>query len=119
MIQQIDVAIDCRDMETMSNFWTSLLEYDRSEPMDDRYWAATHPAGLGPRLVFQSVDDAPRGEKTPFHLDVHVDDIDDVAQQVVHLGGSRIDAEAITEAGSTWIRCVDPEGNVFCVVRAR
>ena len=119
MIQQIDVAIDCRDMEGMSNFWTSLLEYDRSEPMDDRYWAATHPRGLGPRLVFQAVDDAPPGGKTPFHLDVHVDDIDEFARRVVHLGGSRIDAEPITEASSTWVRCVDPEGNVLCVVRAR
>ena len=119
MIQQIDVAIDCRDMETMSSFWTSLLEYDQSEPMDDRYWAATHPRGLGPRLVFQAVDDRSSGSKTPFHFDVHVDDIDEVAQRVVQLGGSRIDVEPITEAGSTWVRCVDPEGNVLCVVRAR
>ena len=119
MIQRIDVAIDCRDIETMSNFWTSLLEYDRSEPMDDRYWTATHPLGLGPRLVFQAVDELSSGGKTPLHFDVHVPDIDEAAQRVVELGGSRIDAEPITEAGSTWVRCADIEDNVLCLVKAR
>ena len=119
MIQRIDVAIDCRDIETMSNFWTELVEYDRSEPMDDRYRAAAHPLGLGPRLVFQAVDDLASGSKTPVHFDLHVGDIDEAAQRVVELGGGRIDAEPITEAGSTWVRCTDPEGNVLCLVQAR
>lgn len=119
MIQQIDVAIDCRDLATMSNFWTSLLGYHRPEPMDERYWAATHPRGVGPRLIFQAVDDVPSGSKSPFHIDVHDDDVDAVVERVIALGGSRIDAERITEAGSTWVRCSDPEGNVLCVVQAR
>jgi predicted enzyme related to lactoylglutathione lyase len=119
MIKQIDVAIDCRDLATMSSFWTSLLGYDRPGPMDDRYWAATHPLGVGPRLVFQAVDDVASSSKSPFHIDVHVDDVDEAVERVMELGGSRIDAEPITEAGSTWVRCSDPEGNVLCVVQAR
>ena len=119
MIQQVDVAIDCRDLASMSSFWTGLLGYDRPEPMDDRYWAATHPLGAGPRLVFQAVDDAPTGSKSPFHIDVHVDNVEEAVARVVALGGSRIDADPITEAGSTWVRCSDPEGNVLCVVQAR
>ena len=119
MIKQMDVAIDCRDLATMSSFWTSLLGYARSEPMDDRYWAATHPLGTGPRIVFQAVEGVPAAGKSPVHFDVHVADIDEAVERVVELGGSRIDADPITEAGSTWVRCSDPEGNVLCVVQAR
>lgn len=112
------MAIDCRDLPSMATFWTSLLGYDRPEPMDDTYWAATHPQQRGPRLVFQAVDDLPSEAKSPVHIDVHVDDLETVVRRVVELGGSRVDAEPVTEAGSTWIRCLDPEGNVLCVVSA-
>lgn len=119
MIIQVEVAIDCRDLSTMTAFWTTLLGYDRPEPMDSTYWAATHPQRRGPRLVFQAVNDASSGIKSPFHLDVHVDDVEATVQRVVELGGSRVDLEPIVEAGSTWVRCLDPEGNVLCVVLAR
>jgi predicted enzyme related to lactoylglutathione lyase len=48
-----------------------------------------------------------------------VDNVEEVVERVIKLGGSRIDADPITEAGSTWVRCSDPEGNVLCVVQAR
>lgn len=117
MINRIDVAIDCRDLARMSQFWTALLGYDHSEPMDDRYWAATHPSGAGPRLVFQAVDDAPSGSKSPIHIDVHVNDIEDALATVIASGGSRMDSAPIVEAGSAWLRCLDPEGNVLCLVQ--
>jgi len=102
----------------MSHFWTKLLEYDDAEPMDDIYWAAVDPKGNGPRLVFQRVDDRPV-EKSPVHLDLHVDDLDGAAATVTAMGGTRIDQAPINEAGSTWMRFEDPEGNVFCLVLAR
>ena len=102
----------------MSRFWTRLLDYDDAQPMDDVYWAAVDPKASGPRLVFQRVDDPPV-EKSPIHLDLHVDDLEAAAATVTAIGGTRIDQTPITEAGSTWIRFEDPEGNVFCLVRAR
>lgn len=102
----------------MSRFWATLLEYDDAQPMDDVYWAAEDPRGDGPRLVFQRVDDLPV-EKSPIHLDLHVDDLETAAATVTAMGGTRIDQSPITEAGSTWIRLEDPEGNVFCLVLAR
>jgi predicted enzyme related to lactoylglutathione lyase len=122
MINRIDVAIDCRDLTRMVQFWTALLGYDHvgydhGEPMDDRYWAATHPHGAGPRLVFQTVNDAPSGSKSPIHIDLHVNDIDEAAATVIEWGGSRLDAAPIVEAGSAWLRCLDPEGNVLCLVQ--
>lgn len=119
MIQRVDVAIDCRDLVQMSKFWTSLLDYAQSEPLDDRYWAAEHPSGAGPRLVFQAVDDVPLPNKAPFHMDVHVQDVEAVVGKLIALGGSRVDLEPISEAGSMWVRCLDPEGNVLCIVQAR
>lgn len=119
MIQRIEMTIDCQDLATMSQFWTRLLGYDHPEPMDGRYWAATHPRVVGPRLVFQLMDDSQPRSKSALHIDLHVDDIHDTVEQVEQLGGSRIDVQPISEAGSTWVRCLDPEGNVFCVVLSR
>ena len=118
MTAGIELTIDCRDLETTSRFWTALLDYDDAEQMDGTYSAASEPDGKGPRLVFQRVDGISEG-KSPVHLDLHVDDLDLWADRVTSLGGSRVDREPIIEAGSTWIRCEDPEGIVFCLVLSR
>lgn len=119
MAARVEITIDCRDLARTSAFWTALLGYAPAEPMDDRYWAAIDPRGHEPRLVFQLVDDAPPSGKSAVHLDVHVDDLDSFARSVVDLGGRRVDETAIAEAGSTWVRCADPEGNIFCLVLQR
>ena len=117
MIARIDVTIDCRDVAKVAGFWTELLGYDRGEAMDDRYWAATHPSDAGPRLVFQVVSDPASHHKSAIHIDVHVEDVEEAVQRVITLGGSRLDAQPIVEAGSSWVRCTDPEGNVLCLVQ--
>jgi catechol 2,3-dioxygenase-like lactoylglutathione lyase family enzyme len=137
MIARIDVTIDCRDLAKVAGFWTALLGYDRCQVLDDRYWAATHPHAAGPRLVFQLVPDpAPDHKsmihksaihkstihkstihKSTIHIDVHVDDVEQAVQRAITLGGTRVDAEPIVEAGSSWVRCLDPEGNVLCLVQ--
>lgn len=118
MTPSVEITIDCRDLETTSRFWAELLNYDDAEQLDDTYWAAIDPSGRGPRLVFQRVDEISKG-KSPVHLDLQVDDLDAWADRVTSLGGSRVDREPIIEAGSTWIRCEDPEGIVFCLVLSR
>lgn len=118
MIQRVDVAIDCRDLPAMFSFWTVLLGYGKHTVMDDTYLAAEDPLGRGPRLVFQQVADGASAKST-FHLDVHSDEPELLVDRVVELGGSRIDDEFLQEAGSSWVRCADPEGNVLCIVTAR
>ena len=119
MAARVEITIDCRDLARTSAFWTALLGYAPAEPMDDRYWAAADPRGREPRLVFQLVDDDPPVFKSAVHLDVHVDDLDSYLHSVEDLGGRRVDENAFAEAGSTWVRCADPEGNVFCLVLQR
>jgi predicted enzyme related to lactoylglutathione lyase len=118
MIQRVDIAIDCRDLSVMSKFWTVLLGYGEPTVMDDTYLAAEDLVGRGPRLVFQQVSDDASGKST-FHLDIHVDEPEQLVDRVIELGGSRIDDDFLHEAGSSWLRCVDPEGNVLCIVTAR
>ncbi len=118
-IGRIEVAIDCRDLDLVAGFWTALLGYGPAEAMDARYLAAEDPRGVGPRMVFQAIDDAMHGCKSAFHLDLHVGEVEGTVQRVIDLGGRRLDLEPINEAGSSWIRCADPEGNVFCVVLER
>lgn len=115
---RVEVAIDCRDLDVLGGFWTRLLGYRDPERMDDIYEAAEDPSGVGPRLVFQRVNDE-TVVKSPIHLDLHVDDPENWRARVLELGGTVLDAELIIEAGSQWLRCADPEGNVFCLVRQR
>ncbi|MGA0208592.1 MAG: VOC family protein [Candidatus Nanopelagicales bacterium] len=117
MIVRIDVTIDCRDVAKVAGFWTELLGYDQCEVLDAHYWAANHPSNAGPRLVFQVVPDPAQHHKSTVHIDVHVDDVEQAVNRALALGGSRIDAEPIVEAGSSWVRCTDPEGNVLCLVQ--
>lgn len=115
---RVEIALDCCDVSGTSTFWSTLLGYHAAEPMDEVYWAATDPRGVRPRLVFQKVHAMPE-VKSAVHLDIHVEDLDEMARSVERLGGRRLDAHPIIEAGSTWVRCADPEGTVFCLVLAR
>lgn len=118
MQPRVEIAVDCRDVHHVARFWTQLLGYAEPTPMDEVYVAAEDPSGNRPRLVFQRVADSPVS-KSPVHLDLHVDNPVEWSETVVELGGKVLDDALIEEAGSTWLRCQDPEGNVFCLVRQR
>lgn len=115
---RVEIAIDCRDVDLLARFWTRLLGYGEVEPMDEVYLAVKDSSGAGPRIVFQKVQDE-SVVKSPIHLDLHVDDPTRWRQTVLDLGGTVLDDHLIEEAGSRWLRCLDPEGNVFCLVQER
>jgi hypothetical protein len=56
--------------------------------------------------------------KNRMHLDVHAADVAAEVDRLLGLGASRIDDVAITEAGTSWVRMQDPDGNEFCVCAA-
>jgi len=117
----VELTLDVNDPARMIAFWSAVLGYTaedvpRFDQPDRIYWSLVDPQGRGPRLVIQRVPE-PVSCKPRLHLDVHVADIESAAEQAVAGGATRVDREPIVEAGTSWIRLTDPEGNLFCIVR--
>ena len=76
------------------------------EPADRNGW----------RILFLEVHDE-RKVKNRLHLDLRPDDQDAEVARVEKLGAKRIDIGQGPEV--TWVVMADPEGNEFCILRAR
>ena len=58
-----------------------------------------------------------KGGKNRPHIDLAPDDRDAEVDRICSLGATKIDICQSIEA--TWVVMADPEGNEFCVLRAR
>ncbi len=108
------VTIDCRDPETLAEFWCALLGVEVRGSWQQ--YVGLHPMAPGlPRLVLQRTDD-PRPAKNTLHLDLHVpsDDLAAAVGRAVGLGATLVAEHE--EDGQSWRTLADPEGNVFCLV---
>ncbi|MGB9378550.1 MAG: VOC family protein [Mycobacteriales bacterium] len=109
------VTVDCRDPESLAEFWAALLGVEVRGRWQQ--FVGLHPTAPGlPRLVFQRVDDA-RPAKNSLHLDLHVagpSDLPDAIARAVALGARAVTAQEVD--GESWQVMADPEGNVFCLV---
>jgi predicted enzyme related to lactoylglutathione lyase len=112
----IGLVLDCRDPLTLAAFWGPALDYVSVGEYGS--YVALFPNGrTGPKLLLQRVAE-PKSVKNRMHLDVEVPDIETEAQRLIALGASRVQAETLSEHGTTWILMADPEGNEFCVCDA-
>jgi hypothetical protein len=122
------VTFDCADALRVGRFWSAAL----GRPLDPD--ASSEFAAIGfdgrrdtvgwapadrehdPTWLFSKVPE-PKAAKNRIHLDVVTDDPEAEVARLVELGATRVtDAE---EYGYTWTVMADPEGNEFCVARAR
>jgi predicted enzyme related to lactoylglutathione lyase len=111
----IQINVDCHDLDAMVAFYTAALGYEPSGTGGDRYRSIVPVAGNGPKLVFQKVPET-KVVKNRVHLDLIVGDtIDAEAERCVALGARRLDDAAFDEYGSRWIVLADPEGNELCL----
>jgi predicted enzyme related to lactoylglutathione lyase len=119
----IEIAIDCRNLEVVANFWMAALGYppgvadvERYADADAIYYSLIDPAKRGPKIILQKVPES-KTVKNRLHLDLHVADIEAESMRLVRFGAHRIDQTPFDEVGAVWIRLADPEGNEFCLVQ--
>jgi predicted enzyme related to lactoylglutathione lyase len=112
------VTIDCREPRRVAEFFSALLDVPARPAGPDRAgWFRLGPAVRGgPVLNFQPVAEAKAG-KTPVHLDLWVEDLEEAIQHVEELGGRRAAEVQELERGRIAIMA-DPEGNEFCLIAA-
>lgn len=109
------VVIDCADMAAQARFWAAVLDhrivYEDEEEVDVAPDEHTFP-----NLVFVQV---PEGKtvKNRLHIDLNPDDQEAEVERLIGLGARRVDVGQGPDV--TWVVMADPEGNEFCVLRAR
>ena len=122
------VTFDCADALTVGRFWSAAL----GRPLDPN--ASSDFAGIGftgrrdtvgwasverdndPTWMFAKVRE-PKTAKNRMHLDVMSPDPEAEVAHLIELGATRV--ADMNEYGYTWTVMADPEGNEFCMAKAR
>ncbi|WP_329117664.1 VOC family protein [Streptomyces sp. NBC_01353] len=116
-----ELVIDCVDAERLAAFWSEVLGYVELGREDDgSIEIGPLDAGSGglPTLVLSPSSD-PRTGKLRLHIDVNATDRDQDAEleRLLALGARPVD---VGQTGDeSWHTLADPEGNEFCLLRAR
>jgi Glyoxalase-like domain len=113
----LEIVIDAVDADRLAGFWAAALRYS-PHGSAGQYRSLVDPAGAGPKVIVQQVPEG-KAAKNRMHLDLHAGDVMAEVERLIGLGATRLDAAAIDEAGTSWVRMTDPDGNEFCVCAAQ
>ena len=117
-----ELILDCADPELLAAFWCEVLGYvELGREPDGGVEIGPPGTGFGgpqPTLILSPSAD-PRPARLPLHLDVSPTDRDQDAElaRLLALGAKPADVGQTGE--ESWHVLADPEGNVFCLLRAR
>lgn len=115
-----ELVLDCRDPELLARFWCEVLDFvvlDRDEGCVE-IGARDGFGGAQPTIFFSKCED-PEPAKPRLHIDLNATDRDQAAEleRLLALGARPAD---IGQSGEeSWHVLQDPEGNEFCLLRAR
>ncbi|QNP61530.1 VOC family protein [Streptomyces genisteinicus] len=117
-----ELVIDAEDPGLLAAFWCEVLGYAELDREDDGSIQIGPPGaadgGVLPTVVLNAGRDPRRG-KLPLHFDVSATDRDQEAElaRLLALGAVPVD---VGQSGTeSWHVLADPEGNEFCLLRAR
>jgi Glyoxalase-like domain len=115
------LSIDSKDPDALAEWWAEALDFEvtyRSpqEETEDREVAIEPKGGGGWELLFLQVPDE-KVVKNRYHLDLRPDNRDAEVDRLIGMGAKKVDVGQGPDV--TWVVLADPEGNEFCVLRAR
>ncbi|MHB8448884.1 MAG: VOC family protein [Mycobacteriales bacterium] len=116
-----ELVLGCRDPEALARFWCEVLDFVVLDREDDGSVEIGPSEGFGgpqPTIILSYRDEPERG-KPRLHIDVNAIDRDQVAEleRLLKLGARLAD---IGQTGKeSWHVLADPEGNEFCLLKAR
>ena len=114
MLRVEAVDVDCHDPGAVGRFWAEALGRELHRVDDDEY--GLEAGESGPEMTFVRVPDD-KVVKNRVHLDLRPDDQAAEVERLLGLGARHAD---IGQTGTeSWVVLADPEGNEFCVLRAR
>lgn len=116
-----ELVLSCRDPEALARFWCEVLDFvvlDREEDGSVEIGPREGFGGPQPTIIL-STSSAPAQGKARLHIDVNPTDRDQAAEleRLLTLGARPAD---IGQTGQEqWHVLADPEGNEFCLLKAR
>ncbi|WP_420121453.1 VOC family protein [Nakamurella sp.] len=115
-----ELVLECRDPEALARFWCEVLDFvvlDRDQGAVEIGSRAGY-AGPQPTIVFSPHDDPPPAQGR-LHIDVNATDRDQDAELERLLALGARPADVGQTGDESWHVLADPEGNPFCLLRAR
>jgi predicted enzyme related to lactoylglutathione lyase len=117
------ISIDAHDPERIAKFWGEVLDYSTTyDSKDDpesnepeRVIELTPKDGSTTTILIIEVHDEKK-TKNRVHFDLRPDDQAAEVARVEALGARRVD---IGQGDVSWVVLADPEGNEFCILRAK
>ncbi len=107
-------VIDCTDPRQVGAFWSALLGAELGGP-DEAGDLSIEESDSHPELIFVPVPEA-KVTKNRVHIDLRPDDQAAEVERALALGARAVD---IGQRDVTWVVLADPEGNEFCILRAK
>jgi predicted enzyme related to lactoylglutathione lyase len=112
------VSIDADDPEALARWWAELLGWEVQVEEPDEV-AVVPPDGVhASELLFVKVPDA-KTVKNRVHLDLRPDDQAAEVARAEAMGARRVEIGQSADDKVTWVVLADPEGNEFCILRAK
>ena len=117
------ITVDAHDPLALAQFWSEALGWKIGEDVNDaEVWIERElgdPKNTGfPDILFLK-NSAIKSGKNRLHLDLRPDNQAAEVARLEKLGAKQIDIGQSAEPTCTWVVMADPEGNEFCVLRAR
>ena len=117
------ITIDAHDPRALAQFWAEVLGWKIGEGVNEiEVWIERElgdPKNTGfPDILFLKNSDL-KNVKNRLHLDLRPDDQDAEVRRLEKLGAKRIEIGQSADPDTSWVVMADPEGNEFCVLRAR
>ena len=112
------IVIDTHDLPALARFWAEALDWTVLSAREREVVVGSSvDAPIG--LCFMPAGATEKTVKNRVHLDLTTtaDDRDDEIERLLGLGARRVDVGQTGE--ESWDVLADPEGNEFCVVRAK
>ncbi len=116
-----ELVLGCRNPEVLARFWCEVLDFVVLDREGDEMLEIGPREGFGgaqPTIIL-SRRDVPEPGKLRLHIDVNPTDRDQDAEleRLLKLGARRADIGQTGE--EQWHVLTDPEGNEFCLLKAR
>jgi predicted enzyme related to lactoylglutathione lyase len=118
------ITIDAHDPERVAKFWAEVLDYEteydsatdpEAEEGSEREIALAPKNGSSTKILIGENHDQ-KNVKNRLHFDLRPDDQAAEVERVLALGARKVD---IGQGEQTWVVMADPEGNEFCILRAK
>lgn len=115
-----ELVLGCHDPEVLARFWCEVLDFVVLDREEDCIEIGAREGFGGPQpTIILSRRDEPEQGKPRLHIDVNPTDRDQDAEleRLLQLGARPAD---IGQTGQEqWHVLADPEGNEFCLLKAR